>query len=28
LEILFRARRFRPQMDAARRSDTPWFTKS
>jgi len=28
LEILFRARRFRPQMDAARRSDAPWFTRN
>ncbi len=28
LEILLRARRFRPQLDAARRSDAPWFTKS
>jgi hypothetical protein len=28
LEILFRARRFRPRMDAARRSDAPWFTRN
>ena len=28
LEIIFRARRFRPSLDAARRSGVSWFTKS
>jgi len=28
LEIILRARRFRPCLDAIRRSTTPWYTKS
>ncbi len=28
LEIIFRARRFRPSLDAARRSNVAWFTKN
>ena len=28
LEIIFRARRFRPCLDAARRSKVSWFTKN
>lgn len=28
LEIILRARRFRPCLDATRRSTTPWYTKS
>jgi hypothetical protein len=28
LEIILRAKRFKPNLDAARRSNVPWFTKN